>query len=81
MIAKIEVRKRLALYEKKLREERKEIERELEEMKSACTTSEMEAIWRQSKEYTRLNERWQTLHEVVMDIIDIRCEEMFNDYN
>ena len=81
MIAKIEVRKRIALYEQKLREERQSIEKELEKMKNACATSEMEAIWRQSKEYARLNERLKTLHEVTMDLIDMRCEEMFDDYN
>lgn len=80
MIAKIEVRKRLALYEQKLREERKVVENELQKMKKACATGEMEIIWKQSKEYARLNERRSLLYQVLMDIIDIRCEEIFNDY-
>lgn len=79
MIEKSAVRKRLALYEDKIKEEKKSIEAELKKMKDACLTSEMQTVWNQSKEYARLNVKLQVLSEVVMDIIDIRCEEMFND--
>ena len=80
MIAKSEVRKRLALYEQKIREEKKLIEEEMNKMKNACSTIEMQTIWKQSREYTKLSAIWETLNEVLLDVKDIRCEEMLNDY-
>lgn len=79
MIAKVEVRKRLALYEDKLKERKKSIQEEIRRMNDSCTTLEMQAIWHQSKEYAMLMTEMQVLHEVLFDIDDIRCEEMFED--
>ena len=79
MIAKVEVRKRLALYEQKIREEKKDIEAELDRMRNACATVEMKAIWNQSKEYAVLMAKWETLNEILMGIVNIRCDAMFDD--
>lgn len=79
MIKKVEVRQRLALYENILKEEIKKIENQIKEMDEACSTMKMEAIWRQSKEYAKLNTRWSTLTEILWGVQDIRCDEMFND--
>lgn len=79
MIAKVEVRKQLALYEQKIKDEIKRVKEESEKMYNACSTMEMKAIWKQSKEYARLSERWSTLTEVLWSIRDIRCDEMFED--
>ena len=79
MIKKVEVRQRLALYEKKLKEERQSIIAEMDRMSEACTTLAMKRIWQNSKEYLELVTRLITLNEVSMDIIDIRCDEMFAD--
>lgn len=79
MIAKAEVRKRLALYEQEIKKEKQAISDELDRMRDACLTVEMQAIWNQSKEYARLMAKWQVLNEVLMDIRDIRCSEMLED--
>lgn len=79
MIAKVEVRKRLALYEQQIKEEIKRIENEAKRMDDACSTMEMKAIWKQSKEYTKLHTRWSTLTEILWGIRDIRCDEILND--
>ena len=79
MIAKVEVRKRLALYENIIKEEIKKIENQIKKMDEACSTMEMKTIWKQSKEYTKLNTRWSTLTEILWGIQDIRCDEMFED--
>lgn len=52
-----------------------------EYMNDACVTMEAKAIWNQSKEYARLSSKIETLNEVLMDIIDIRCEKIFEDTN
>lgn len=80
MIEKVKVRKMLAKYEQHLKEEKKLIENEMDRMRNACATVEMMTVWKQSKEYERLNSRWQTLSEIIVDMIDIRCDEMLNDY-
>lgn len=79
MIAKVEVRKRLALYEDKLKEREKSIQEEIRRMNDSCATLEMDAIWHRSKEYAKLMTELQVLREVLFDIIDIRCDEMFKD--
>ena len=79
MIAKVEVRKRLALYEDKLKERQKSIQGEIRRMNESCTTLEMDSIWHRSKEYAKLMTELQVLREVLFDIIDIRCDEMFED--
>ena len=79
MIAKVEVRRQLALYEQKIKDEIKKVENEIVKMDIACATVEMMAIWKQSKEYAKLNERRGTLIEVLWGIRDIRCDEMLED--
>lgn len=79
MIAKVEVRRVLALYEKKLKEERQSIIAEMDRMSNACTTLAMKEVWINSNEYLKLATRLATLNEVSMNIIDIRCDEMFAD--
>lgn len=79
MISKLEVRKRIVLLEQKIKEEKHNILMEINKMRDACTTPEMKAIFHESKEYIRLHTRLDTLHEVLNDIIDMRCEEMFEN--
>ena len=79
MIAKVEVRKRLALYEQEIKKEKQAISDELDRMREACLTVEMQAIWNQSKEYARLMAKWEVLNNVLMDVRDIRCSEMLED--
>jgi hypothetical protein len=79
MIAKVEVRKQLALYEQAIRKEKQAIEYELDRMKDACLTVEMQAIWNRSKEYAILMAKWEVLNNVLMDVMDIRCSEMLED--
>jgi N-glycosylase/DNA lyase len=79
MIEKADVRKQLAKYENKVRARKKLVEDELDRMRNACATVEMLEIWNQSKEYAKLHERWATLNEVLMDIMDIRCDDILED--
>lgn len=79
MIAKEEVRKQLALYEQEIKKEKQAVADELDRMRDACLTVEMQAIWNQSKEYARLMAKWQVLNNVLMDVRDIRCSEMLED--
>lgn len=79
MVAKIEVRKRIAAYEDKLRQEIKDVAKEMMRMKESCKTSDMEVVWKQSATYAKLHSRWETLHEILDDIIDLRCEETWED--
>ena len=79
MIAKVEVRKQLALYEQKIKKEKQSVIDELNRMRDSCLTVEMQAIFNQSKEYARLMAKWEVLSEVLMDIRDIRCGEMLED--
>jgi len=81
MIAKVEVRNRLATYEWKIKQEIKTAKEEMNLIGDACVTMEAKAIWNQSKEYARLSSKIETLNEVLMDIIDIRCEKIFEDTN
>ena len=80
MISKVEVRKRLYLYEDTIREEQKLVEAEMKSMREACLTTEMVNILRNSKEYAKLSGKLEVLHDVKIGLIDLRCEEMFNDY-
>ena len=79
MISKLEVRKQLALYEQTIRKEKQAISDELDRMRDACLTVEMQAIWNQSKEYARLMAKWEVLNDVLMDVRDIRCSEILED--
>lgn len=79
MIEKIEVRKRIALLENKIKEERQNILAEMDRMKGGCETLEILDILLNSKEYLKLSIKLATLNEVAMDIIDMRCDEMFED--
>ena len=80
MIAKVEVRKRLALYEQEIKKRRNLIEEEMKRINGACTTIEAKTILFGSIEYMKLATKFATLNEILMDIIDIRCEEVFEDY-
>ena len=79
MIAKVEVRRQLALYEQKIKEEIKSIRKEIQTMQDSCTTNAMKNIWYDSVIYEKLNERLITLHRVLNDVIDFRCSEMLED--
>lgn len=79
MIAKLEVRRMLALYEQKIREEIKGIREKLQTMEDSCTTLEMERIWRKSEEYRELHTRLVILSNVLSDIIDMRCSEILEE--
>lgn len=79
MIEKLTVRKMLASYEKKLKDEIHKIEDEIQEMNEACISNEMLSIWHRSKEYEALHARKYALYEVYCDIMDIRCDEALED--
>ena len=79
MIEKVEVRRQLALYENKIREEIKSIREEMQAMNESCTTTAMKEIWLESEKYTKLSTRIKTLSGVLSDVIDIRCSEIFED--
>ena len=80
MIAKVEVRRALASYETKIKEEIKRIENEIEKMDSACATKDIKEIWRASAKYATLRSRKCTLTEILYGVEDIRCSEMLEDY-
>lgn len=80
MIAKVEVRRRLALYEQEIKERRSLVEEEMNRIKNACTTMEAKTICLGSIEYAKLAAKYATLNEILMDIVGIRCEEMLEDY-
>ena len=79
MIEKIAVRKMLTTYEHKIKIELKGIEEETKRIKSAFTTNEAQEIWLRSKECAELKVKWETLHKVLFDIIDLRCDETLED--
>ena len=79
MIAKVEVRKELALYEQKIREEINKVRNEIEKMNNIFNTNDTMRIWKESAEYSALRTRLSTLTEVLWGIQDIRCGEMLND--
>jgi NurA-like 5'-3' nuclease len=79
MIAKVEVRRYLVSYENKIREEAKGIREKIQAMEDACSTFEMERIWRNSNEYTELHTRLITLNKVLSDIIDMRYDRIFEE--
>lgn len=79
MIEKLAVRKMLATYEKKLKEEIHRIEDEIQNMNEACITNKMSKIWHNSKEYEALHVRKYALYEVYHDIMDMRCGEALDD--
>jgi adenosyl cobinamide kinase/adenosyl cobinamide phosphate guanylyltransferase len=79
MIEKLTVRKRLASYETKLKEEAKKVDAERQKLIDACTTSEARTILFQSKEYAELATKFAMLNIIRKDIMDMRCEEMFDD--
>lgn len=80
MIAKVEVRRQLALYENKIREEIQNIREDIKDMDNACGDSmQMKRIWLASEIYAKLNTKLTTLNCVLSDIIDMRCSEIFED--
>ena len=79
MVEKVAVRKMLASYERKLKEEIRKIEEEKQRISDAIATIEAKEIWWQSKQYAELTEKYITLRNVLMDIIDMRCDEILID--
>lgn len=80
MIAKLEVRRQLASYENKLREEINSIETEIERITNACKGSiELQQIWLASNKYFRIKTKLATLKDVLNDIIDMRCSKIFEE--
>ena len=79
MIEKVEVRKLLASYENKFKEEIKRVRSEIEKMNNDCCTIEMERIWKKSAKHSALHSRLSTLTEALWIIQDIRCDEILND--
>lgn len=79
MIEKIEVRRMLAAYESKIKDEISNINNEIKRMNEACETVEMMEIWLQSKRRVELSMKLTTLFEVLGDIIDMRCCEQLED--
>lgn len=79
MIEKIEVRKMLANYEKKLKEEFNKIESQIKKMNEACISNDMLKVWHNSAEYAVLNARKWALYETYHEILDMRCSEMLED--
>ena len=79
MIAKIKVKKELALYELKIKDEIKKIENEIKKMDEIFDTNATRRIWRESAKYSALHTRLSTLIEALWLFQDIRCGEMLND--
>lgn len=79
MIKKSEVRQRLSLYEKEIRDRKVELKMKMNEMCNACGTMEMLSICKESQRYTELRTEYQVLGKILYDIIDIRCDEMLED--
>ena len=79
MIEKVEVRRMLASYEKKLKEEIKKIEEEKERINNDCKSLEAKEIWWQSNKYNELVTKYIVLRNVLGDICDMRCGEMLNE--
>lgn len=80
MIAKIEVRRQLALYEKKIEEEIASIREEINNMYNLCKNSKkIQEVWYESKDYIKLDVKLRTLQGVLLDIIDMRCSEILED--
>ena len=80
MIAKLEVRRQLAAYENKLREEIQIIEAEIEKINNDCKDSLMlQQMWIRSNVYYRLSTKLSTLRGVLNDIIDMRCSKVFEE--
>lgn len=80
MIEKLAVRKMLASYELKLKEEIRKIEEERQRINDCCVSLEAKEIWWNSNKYNELVTKYITLNKVLMDIIDMRCHEDLNDY-
>ena len=78
MIEKLAVRKMLADYEKKLKEEIRKVEEEKQKIDNAIAY-EAKEIWYNSKKYNELVTKYITLHNVLADIRDMRCDEMLED--
>ena len=79
MIAELEVRRMLASYEQKLREEIADTREHIQTMEDSCRTVEMERIWRESNEYIELHTRLATLRNVISNIIDMRCSKILEE--
>lgn len=81
MTIKAQFGQRLAAYEQELKDKRQSVVAEMERLSDACTTMEAKTILYNSVDYMKLASRLATLNEVSMDILDIRCDEMFEDDN
>lgn len=79
MIAKVEVRKELALYEQKIKAEIQRVKDEMEQMENSCGAEDIKVILKASAKYTALRTRWSTLTEALWLFQDFRCGEILND--
>ena len=79
MVDKEKVRRRVALYETEIKKQIKEIEERINKMDNSCQSFEMKRIWRRSEEYIKLHTKLVVLYDVLMDVEDIRFDEMFAD--
>ena len=79
MIAKVDVRKQLGLYETKIKEEIQRVEDEVKKMDNDCLTEDMKVIWKASAKYSALRSRRKALTEALWLFQDFRCGEMLND--
>ena len=79
MIEKVKVRREIAAYELKLKEEIKNIERELARLGEMFgATNEMQKLWNGSTEKAVLTARYMALKEGLFMLSDLRCSEMLN---
>lgn len=81
MIEKNVVKSMLASYEVGLKKEIHAIEANLNRMRNDCTSMEIQAIFNQSKEYAVLMGKMETLSQVLMDIVDMRCNAALDGGN
>lgn len=79
MIEKVEVRRMLATYESKIKKEKDDICNEMEELRKACGTFDMEQILLTSVKYNVMREKVLMLTNILWDISDIRCSEALED--
>ena len=77
MIEKKQVRRTLAAYEQKLKEEITAIEKELNKAdnEAAECSNKIQSLWFSSTERAVLLAKYQVLCKVRGDIMDMRCDE------
>lgn len=79
MIKKVTVRRMLADYESKIKNQIKEVEAEITKMNNLCTTFEMKEIWLKSQMSAELHLKWKMLNNLKNDIANMRYSDMLAD--